>query len=143
MPSLLMQHGTPKGLTCTPSPALLLPLPCPPVAEVVLDPAKSWLSFLLLLLWSAAKLGETGWRLLKEDPSLGGRLPGGGEGRRRGVGWRGRWCALHVAHAVHGAVVRGGGAARCAYKALAVGPGSSIPAEYQCPKTTAYHTTRL
>lgn len=47
------------------------------VAEIVLDPAKSWLSFLLLLLWSAAKLGETGWRLIKEDPSLGGRLPGG------------------------------------------------------------------
>ncbi|EFJ49159.1 hypothetical protein VOLCADRAFT_117297 [Volvox carteri f. nagariensis] len=45
--------------------------------EVILDHTLSWLSLLMLVLWSAAKLAETGWRLVKEDPSLGGKLPGG------------------------------------------------------------------
>jgi hypothetical protein len=50
----------------------------PAVLEALLDGTLSWLSLLLLLLWSASKAAETGWRLIKEDPSLGGRLPGGG-----------------------------------------------------------------
>ncbi|KAG2485646.1 hypothetical protein HYH03_015618 [Edaphochlamys debaryana] len=45
--------------------------------EVVIDGVRSWLSLLMLLLWSGTKAAETCWRLLKEDPSLGGRLPGG------------------------------------------------------------------
>ncbi|PNH04492.1 hypothetical protein TSOC_009325, partial [Tetrabaena socialis] len=64
---------------------LLLPQLIPLVAAaaaatvfgIMLDRTKSWLSFAMLLLWSATKAVETGWRLLKEDPSLGGRLPGG------------------------------------------------------------------
>lgn len=96
------------GSPVLPFPTVLLPLPCCPVAEIVLDPAKSWLSFLLLLLWSAAKLGETGWRLIKEDPSLGGRLPGGGEGR--GAVWGGEREVVHLAgaHAFRGAGSSGG-----------------------------------
>ncbi|GLC33763.1 hypothetical protein PLESTB_000112900 [Pleodorina starrii] len=47
------------------------------VLELLLDGTLSWLSLLMLGLWSLSKLAETCWRLVKEDPSLGGRLPGG------------------------------------------------------------------
>ncbi|PNW86191.1 hypothetical protein CHLRE_02g076500v5 [Chlamydomonas reinhardtii] len=55
------------------------------VLEVVLDGTLSWLSLVMLLLWSATKAAETLWRLLKEDPSLGGRLPGGDFGSLAGA----------------------------------------------------------
>ncbi|GIL89087.1 hypothetical protein Vretimale_16193 [Volvox reticuliferus] len=54
------------------------------VLEILLDRTHSWLSLLMLMLWSVTKLAETGWRLVKEDPSLGGKLPGGDFGHLAG-----------------------------------------------------------
>ncbi|KXZ44980.1 hypothetical protein GPECTOR_60g758 [Gonium pectorale] len=55
------------------------------VLELLLDRTLSVLSLVMLLLWTATKLAETGWRLLKEDPSWGGRLPGGDFGQLAGL----------------------------------------------------------
>lgn len=46
------------------------------VAELVLDPVNSWLSFMLIGLWALIKAAELLWRALKEDRTLGGLLPG-------------------------------------------------------------------
>lgn len=74
------------GPSCRLTPRLPPSLCSWAVLEVVLDGTLSWLSLVMLLLWSATKAAETLWRLLKEDPSLGGRLPGGGGGRPGGRG---------------------------------------------------------
>jgi hypothetical protein len=58
----------------------LLPSALPAALEVLLDRDRVWVGVLMMVLWTCLKGAEAGWRYLKQDPHLGGRMPGGGVG---------------------------------------------------------------
>mmetsp|Transcript_2363 Transcript_2363/g.5923 ORF Transcript_2363/g.5923 Transcript_2363/m.5923 type:complete len:437 (-) Transcript_2363:115-1425(-) len=46
------------------------------VVEIIFDGDTVWLGFMMMGFWTAARIGEVAWRLIKSDPQLGGRITG-------------------------------------------------------------------